>query len=105
MITTPPQDQAVAAFSPVTFECVATGNRPLILTWFRQDRIELPISASVRRMPVGNTATSTLTIMRVTVNDFTDYFCVAENTVANNTIEVINRNVSADFTLYRAGKF
>ena len=94
MITTPPQDQAVAAFSPVTFECVATGNRPPIIKWFRQDRMELPISTN-----------STLTIMPVTVNNFTAYSCVAENTVADNTIEVITRNVSADFTLYRAGKF
>ena len=101
-ITTSPQDQTVVALRPVTFECVATSNRPPIITWFRQDRMELPLSASVT---LGDTTTSKLTVMPVTMNDFTGYSCVAENTVADNTIEIIPRRVYANFTLYRAGKF
>ena len=104
MIDIPPESRAVAELESVTFVCVATGNRPPSITWFRQDGVELTPSDSVMitNETLGN---STLTIMPVTMNDFTAYSCVAENTVADNIIEVITRNNTANFTLYRAGKF
>ena len=108
MIDIPPESRAVAELESVTFVCVATGNRPPSITWFRQDGMELTPSESVMiaNETLGNTTrNSTLTIMPVTLNDFTVYSCVAENTVADNIIEVITRNNTADFTLYRAGKF
>ena len=107
MIDIPPESRAVAVSESVTFVCVATGNRPPIITWFRQDGLELPPNASVMiaNETLGNTGNSTLTIMPVTLNDFTVYSCVANNTVADNIIEVITRSNTANFTLYRAGKF
>ena len=104
-ITTSPQNQSVEALESVKFECAATGNRPPNITWLRQDGMELPRSASVSSMTLGDATTSNLTIMVVTMNDFTEYSCVANNTVADNIIEVIPRRVYANFTLYRAGKF
>ena len=101
MIDIPPESRAVAVSESVTFVCVATGNRPPSITWFRQDGMELTSSESViiANDALGNARNSTLTIMPVTLNDFTAYFCVAENTVADNIIEVITRNNTADFTL------
>ena len=102
MITTLPQDSSAAVSGNVTFQCVATGNRAPNITWVRQDGMTFP-GSFVR---LGNTTTSSnLTITNVMRNDITNYSCVAENIVAYNIIETLNKSDIANFTLYEAGKF
>ena len=100
MITTLPQDNSAAVSEDVTFECVATGNRVPNIIWVRQDGMTFP-GSFVRS---GNTTSSNLTITNVMSNDFTNYSCLAKNTVADNIIEIINKTDCANFTLYEAGK-
>ena len=101
MISTLPQDRSAAVAETVTFQCVATGNRRPSITWVRQDGMEFAGSQTILNT---TTTESNLTITNVMSNDFTNYSCLAENTVADNIIETINKTDFANFTLYKAGK-
>ena len=104
MIITPPQNHSAAMFENVMFECTATGNRSPSITWMRQDGTEP--RGTISPIPSSeNSITSMLTIESVISDDFTSYFCRAENIAAENIIETIRVVVFANFTLYRAGKF
>ena len=101
MISTLPQDRSAAVAETVTFQCVATGNGRPSITWVRQDGMEFAGSQTILNT---TTTESNLTITNVMSNDFTNYSCLAENTVADNIIETINKTDFANFTLYKAGK-
>ena len=103
-ITTAPRNLSIAVSENVTFTCVATGNRAPNIRWIRHDGMEL--SGNISNQPLNATTTnSTLIITSVTSNDFANYYCLAENTVADNIIENIIANDTASFTLYEAGEF
>lgn len=100
MITTPPQNRSAGEREQLMFTCVATGNGAPNIMWIRQDGVEL----TGNTVSSGATTTSSiLTISNIMSDDFTNYSCVAENTVSNN--ENIVAVDFANFTLYRAGKF
>ena len=115
MITTVPQNSSAGVSENVTFQCVAIGNRVPNIMWVRQDEMRFPdsvvrsenIISSNLTITTSNLTitTSNLTITNVTVNDFTNYSCLAENVVADNTIEMLFKSDIANFTLYEAGKF
>ena len=104
MISTSPQNRSAAAFESVTFECTASGNRHPSITWMQQGGTE-PRGTISTNSSSESSITSTLTIGTVISDDFTSYFCRAENIAAENIIETICVVVFANFTLYRAGKF
>ena len=104
MITTAPQNLLAAVSENVTLTCVASGNRAPNITWIRQDGME--ISGNISNHPLNaTTVNSTLMIINLTSNDFTNYSCLAENTVVDNIVEYIVTSDIVNFTLYEASKF
>lgn len=95
-----PTNTTVELYSSAVLRCSATSYSNLTITWIKAATQTLPITAIVKTIELPNNVTSILTITRLLLISFGQYYCVAKNNIGETHSTVSDLKVKGKLILY-----
>lgn len=95
MFLSDPADTTVEIFATAVLSCSATSYNNVTITWEKvkhdgEDNSVLPFEAVTNTIELPNNVTSILTITRMAIFYFGQYYCVARNSIGETRSSISN---------------